>query len=51
MGQQVGLLVNENKTAGSHKVEFNAKNLPSGIYYYRINTTKFIQTMKMIYLK
>lgn len=51
LGQQVDILVNENKKAGSHNIQFNAERLPSGIYYYRINTTKFTQIRKMIFLK
>jgi hypothetical protein len=35
-GQKVEILLNENLPAGYHEVEFNAKNLSSGIYFYRI---------------
>jgi hypothetical protein len=51
LGQQVGLLVNENKVAGNHSVVFNVTHLPSGIYYYRINTAKYTRIRKMIFLK
>ncbi len=51
LGQQVGLLLNENKTAGNHNVEFNAEHLPSGIYYYRIKAAKFTRIRKMLLLK
>jgi hypothetical protein len=36
---------------GSHEVEFTAKDLPSGIYYYRIEAGEFQDVRKMILLK
>jgi len=49
--QEVATLVNEDKPAGSYEVEFTAKNLPSGIYFYQLRAGSFIQTNKMILLK
>jgi hypothetical protein len=37
--------------AGYHKVEFNAKNLSSGIYFYRIEAGEFQDVKKMILLR
>jgi hypothetical protein len=51
LGREVAELVNERKSAGSHKVKFNAENLSSGIYYYTISTNDFKQTKKMLLLK
>ena len=51
IGQKIKELVNENKEAGNYSVEFNAGNLPSGIYYYRIVTGNFTDVKKMILLK
>ncbi len=51
IGKQVAVLLNEEKEAGYHQVEFNAANLPSGIYFYRLQTGSFIATKKMILLK
>jgi hypothetical protein len=34
LGNEVGILVNEVKNAGRHEVEFNASDLPSGVYFY-----------------
>jgi hypothetical protein len=51
LGNEVATLVNEEKTVGNHTVEFNAANLPSGIYFYQINTGDFVQTKKMVLLK
>jgi len=36
------------KSAGNHSVSFNASNLSSGIYFYKIVTNGFVQTKKMI---
>ena len=35
-GNEIKTLVNEEKPIGSYEVEFNATELPSGIYFYRI---------------
>jgi hypothetical protein len=51
IGQEVMLLVNENQSAGKYIVDFNAQNLPSGIYFYRLQTSKFVDTKKMLLLK
>lgn len=48
LGNKVATLVNGYKSAGMHSVDFNASNLASGIYFYKIVTTGFIQTKKMI---
>lgn len=51
LGNEVAVLVNEEKPAGTYEVEFSAKNLPSGIYYYTIKAGNFTETRKMILLK
>lgn len=51
IGEKVEDLVNEVKEAGTYTVNFNAQNLPSGTYYYRIQTNDYTQTKKMILLK
>jgi hypothetical protein len=51
MGQEVMQLVNENQSAGKYIIDFNAQNLPSGIYFYRLQTSKFVDTKKMLLLK
>ncbi|MDQ3018976.1 MAG: T9SS type A sorting domain-containing protein [Bacteroidota bacterium] len=51
MGQEVSTLVNENKTAGSYKVEFDGTNLPSGLYFYKFVSGNFSDTKRMILLK
>lgn len=51
LGNEVATLTNEEKLAGSYKIELNAPDLPSGIYFYRLRTSSFVQTKKMILLK
>jgi len=63
LGIETQTLVNEEKEAGYHSIDFNASELPSGVYFYRIQTVPsssslkgqagqvFIDTKKMILLK
>jgi hypothetical protein len=51
LGREVKTLINEQKQAGTYEVQFDASGLASGIYLYRIESGKFIQTKKMILLK
>jgi len=51
LGREVATLVNEKQNAGNYEVNFNAKNLSSGIYYYRLKSGSFVESKKMILLK
>jgi hypothetical protein len=61
LGEEVKTLVNEEKEAGTHIIEFNASDIPSGVYFYQIlvsalqskdgKTQNFLETKKMILLK
>ena len=51
LGNEVQTIVNENQDAGNYTVKFNADNLTSGIYFYKIEAGSFIETKKMILLK
>ena len=51
LGAQLMVLVNEEQEAGYYKVEFNAGNLASGIYFYRIQAGDFVETKKMVFMK
>ncbi|MDQ3019532.1 MAG: YCF48-related protein [Bacteroidota bacterium] len=51
LGKQVATLINEKQNAGRYSVDFNGSNLPSGIYFYKIETGNFSETRKMILLK
>lgn len=51
LGNEVITLIDENKSAGEHQVEFSAKGLTSGIYFYKLETQGFSHTKKMILLR
>lgn len=51
LGHELRTLVNEEQNAGSYKINFEAGNLPSGVYFYRIQAGDFINTKKMLLLK
>ena len=51
LGREVAALVNEKQKPGNYEVVWNADKYPSGIYFYRLQTEKYIETKKMILLK
>jgi hypothetical protein len=51
LGKEVKVLVNGEETAGYHRIEFDASELPSGIYFYRLQAGTFMAVKKMILLK
>lgn len=51
IGREVKTLVNEEQNAGSYKVEFDGSNLPSGIYFYKLQAGDFTETKKMLLIK
>ena len=51
LGREVVTLVNDNQRAGYYTVDFNASNLASGIYYYRMLAGDFNAIKKMVLLK
>ncbi|MEJ2615516.1 MAG: T9SS type A sorting domain-containing protein [Ignavibacteriaceae bacterium] len=51
LGEEIEMIVNEVKSAGKYEVMWNAKNLVSGVYFYKIQAGDFIQVKKMILLK
>lgn len=50
-GKEVAVLVNEVKRAGSYIVEFNAGNLASGVYFYKLSAGEFSSVKKMMLVK
>jgi hypothetical protein len=51
LGEVVEVLKNENMTAGSYNVTFDAASLPSGMYLYKIETAQFTSVRKMMLMK
>jgi len=51
LGKEIATLVNENKQAGYHKIDFDGSKLTSGIYIYSIKANNFTQSKKMILAK
>jgi len=51
LGREVEILVNERQNAGNHSVQFNASNLLSGVYFYRLQAEEYFATKKLLLLK
>lgn len=51
LGKEIDKLVNENKEAGNYSIDFNATELPSGVYVYQLTIPGFTQARKMILAK
>ncbi len=51
IGQEIAELLKGNVEAGNHSITFDADNLNSGIYFYKLETGKFVSIKKMILLK
>ncbi len=50
LGNEILTLVNEEKPAGNYKLNWNATNIPSGVYFYKIKAGSFVVTKKMVLL-
>lgn len=48
LGREVATLVNEAQQSGSYNVPWNASGLPSGVYFYRLQAGRFVETRKMV---
>lgn len=51
LGREVGTLVSDTKDAGYYTIDFNASDLSSGVYYYRLESEGFTDVKKMILVK
>jgi glucose/arabinose dehydrogenase len=51
LGQEVALIFEGTQSAGTYEVHFNKEDLPTGIYFYRIQAPGFVETRKMIVTK
>ena len=51
LGNEINTLVDGYKNSGSYEVNFNAGELASGIYFYKLVTNNFSQSRKMLLLK
>jgi Secretion system C-terminal sorting domain len=51
LGREVRRLIGERQPAGMHTLTFDAANLPSGVYFYRLSAGSFMQTKKLVLLK
>jgi hypothetical protein len=51
VGREVNILVNELQRSGNHKIEWDAGNFPSGVYFYRLNAGSFVSIKKMVFIK
>ncbi len=51
LGREVSVLVNERKNAGEYEVQFDARNLASGIYFYILQAGLFVETKKLLLVR
>ena len=51
IGREIRTLVNEEKSPGEYIIDFDASNLPSGVYFYKIFSDKFSDVKRMILVK
>lgn len=51
LGREIKTLISEKKNVGVHVIEFDAENLPSGVYIYNLQTSKYTISKKMVLMK
>jgi hypothetical protein len=51
LGREVTTLVNQNQNSGSYNITFNASNLSTGVYFYKLDAGDFLSIKKMLLVK
>jgi len=51
LGEKIAVLLDKELTAGAYEVEWNAIDIPSGVYFYKLKTGEYVDTKKMILLR
>ena len=51
LGEEITVLMDNEMSVGSYKIEWDARNYPSGVYFYQLKSQNFIETKKMILMK
>ena len=51
LGREVAVLVNERKLPGRYTVKFDATDVASGVYFYRLQAGSFVEVRKLVVLK
>lgn len=51
LGRELEILVNEKQKPGFYEVTWNASNMPSGVYFYKLTAGSFVETRKMLLIK
>jgi len=51
LGSEVSLLINEEKSIGTYEITWSAEQLPSGVYFYKLQSGSFVETKKMVLIK
>jgi hypothetical protein len=51
LGREVKIILNEVKEAGSHSISFDASALSSGVYFYKMSTSTFVQSRQMVLMR
>ncbi len=51
LGNEIATLINEYRPLGNYEIEFDATDLPSGIYLYQLKAGSFVETKKMAFMK
>ena len=51
LGRNIGTIVDGYKSAGDHQVTWDASDVTSGVYFYKIQAGEYSETKRMTYLK